>query len=72
MKQTLWKITWRFSKKLKIELPGTSLVVQWLGSCTSTAEAGDQFLLGELRCSQKREIVILLAAVFPVTRAVPP
>ena len=28
--QPLWKTLWRFLKKLKIELLGTSLVAQWL------------------------------------------
>ena len=33
-RQLLWKIVWRFLKKLTIELPfGASLVAQWLRIC---------------------------------------
>ena len=35
--QPLWKTIWRFLNKLKIDLPGNSLAVQWLGLHASTA-----------------------------------
>ena len=76
--QLVWKIVWQFLKWLNIELPiprlsiyprelklsvqGTSLAVQWLGICASTA-GGSSSIPGRgtriphvMQCSQKLRI----------------